>query len=329
MQTNAEKTFHSLKMINDFPFYSAKYFGDYRIKEFIDGSIQSPSDVVPFFELLFSKLGSPVKLSFPIPPNIDSGCSAFYYHFNNKSIIGKNLDWKKDPVLLLKTSPKDGYSALSMVNLSFCDFFGLNSIKYSILLSPYVPLDGMNEKGLVVSMLSVHKGSSYTNDLNKRSVGDFNIIRIILDTCSNVDEAITVFKKYNLMQTGALPLHYLIADKNISCIIEFFDGNINIRENKKLSYLTNFLTLNEAEYETHMETCSRYQLLRDYLTSKNSEMNDTEAKKLLAKTSVFTSAYQVPSTIWSLLFIPEELKLKIKIGKMEQYYSIQILDNKQ
>ena len=52
------------------------------------------------------------------------------------------------------TRPKTGYASMSMVNLSFLGFSPtdhpqpLNSFK--ALAAPYVPMDGVNEKGLAI-----------------------------------------------------------------------------------------------------------------------------------------------------------------------------------
>ena len=148
-----------------------------------------------------------------------------------------------------------------MVNLKFCDLFQSGSFRQSLLLSPYVPLDGMNEKGLVVTMLSVQEPAEYPAIPNKISVGDFNIIRIILDTCRNTDEALSVFEKYNIMQTGVFPIHYLIADKTDSCIVEFFNGKMHTERNTDINYLTNFHILNKPEFEQQRLLCDRYRTL--------------------------------------------------------------------
>jgi hypothetical protein len=93
MQNYAEKTINSVKKMNDFPFYTAEYFGDYKIKEFESGAVKSPSDIVPFFEDMFKKLGAPVTLAGRLPGNIWNGCSAFFCRIkSNKALVGKNLN---------------------------------------------------------------------------------------------------------------------------------------------------------------------------------------------------------------------------------------------
>lgn len=329
METDADKTIQSFKKISDFPFYVAKYHGNYKIQEYKNGAIKSPNDIVPFFQSLFSDLGKPTELSFPQPPKIDLGCSVFFCRDKtNSAIIGKNNDWKRDPILLLKTTPDEGFASLSMVNLKFCDLFQLGSLDHNLLLAPYVPLDGMNEKGLVITTLAVHKGAEYPTKPNQLSVGDFNLIRIILDTCADIDEAITVFDQYNIMPTGPLPIHILIADRNDSCIVEFFEGTKHIKRDQDLNYLTNFLKLKTSDYDNQRNMCNRYQALERKFES-NKKINEVrDAKKLLSKVSVYTEDFQIPSTIYSAIYCPDDLSMKIKIGNESKYYSLSLQESK-
>jgi choloylglycine hydrolase len=108
------------------------------------------------------------------------GCSSFVaVSPQGTRVVGKNLDWRKGPVLLLRAIPEDGYHSLSLVDLSLCDLFGLHEMKYALLTAPYVPFDGMNDQGLTVSMLSLQGASVYPSPPEKPMVGDFNMIRIM------------------------------------------------------------------------------------------------------------------------------------------------------
>jgi len=328
MKSDAEKTIKTLKEINEFPFYTATYYGNYKLGEFKQGAIDSPLAAVPFFEDLFKKMGAPIALSFTTPPALQSGCSAFYCRTGEESnLLGKNLDWKKDPILLLRTRPNDGYNSLTMVNLNFCDLFNIGSLKYKLLLSPYVPLDGINENGLVVTMLSVHEGAEYPFMPNKISVGDFNIIRIILDSCKDVDEALEYFGGYNLRQTGMLPLHYLIADRQKSCIVEFAYGEINIKESSELNYLTNFIKLKNPDYENKKKSCQRYQKIEKELLKNKKILDIPTAQKLLKDVSVFQPHFEIPTTIWSIIYDINQLKMIIRIGKEAKQYTVTLVSS--
>ena len=324
MKGDAKKTIDSLKKINDFPFFTATYCGNYKLDEYKKGAIDSPRAVVPFFEDLFKKIGAPITLSFPHQTPGQVGCSSFYYRTTEGPLLGKNLDWKKDPILLLRTRPDNGYNSLSIVDLNLCDIFGLDDYKYKLLLSPYVPFDGINEKGLAVSMLSVYKDAEYPVKPGRISAGDFNIIRIILDSCGNVDEAVEIMEKYNLMQTSILPLHYIIADKNKSCIVEFTNGKMNINENRKVNYLTNFIKLNNPDYENEKKNCLRYQKIEKTLSEKDPGLNMKSAMDLLNEVAVFQPNFEVPSTIWSVVYNIDLLEIVIKIGKIPKLYSVKL-----
>ena len=319
---DADRTINSLREVNDFPFYTARYYGDYKIREFSEGAVESSAHAVPFFEDMFAELGKPVKLSFPVSPGGSPACSAFFCRNEEKApLIGKNLDWRRDPVLLLKTKPPGGYPSLSLVNLNFCDLFGLKSFEHSLLLSPYVPLDGMNEAGLVVSVLSVDGAASYPEKGNKPSVGDLNMVRVILDSCRNVEKACASFGRYHLMRTGPLPVHYLLADRKESCVVEFFDGKMHLRKSPSRNFLTNFLCLKKPGERESSLPCPRYGRLKERLTEPDKPMDTEEAEKLLRKVSVYREGFEIPSTIWSLVYAPEELKVRIRIGQKRTVYT--------
>ena len=182
--------------------------------------------------------------------------------------------------------------------------------------------------GLVVTTLAVHEGSEYSQQPNQLSVGDFNLIRIILDTCANIDEAIAIIGQYNIIQTGPLPIHLLIADNRESCIVEFFDGKRQIKRDKDVNFLTNFLKLKTSDDEIQRNLCNRYQTLEKRF-NKNKNINDVhDAKKLLLKVSVYTKDFQIPSTIYSAIYCPNDLSLKIKIADESKYYSLLLQESK-
>ncbi len=327
MTADAERTLRSMRQMSDFPFFTATYCADYRLDRFTGGAVKADEDVPGFFEALFQGMGMPVSIGFPRMPERMNGCSAFWAQTPEGSVVvGKNLDWKKDPVLLLRTRPKNGYASLSMVNLSFCDLFGLHSANHSLLLSPYVPLDGVNEKGLVVSMLSVQNGCEYPMAPEKLVVGDFNIIRIVLDRCKTVDEAVTEFTRYNVKQSGPLPVHYFLSDALENCVVELFDGKTRTLKSVGYGCLTNFLKLDRKRYEANRSLCARYRTMERELKAKFGVLTIQEAKDLLRAVSVHQPDYAVPSTIWSLLFTPEERRIRIMIGGGKTYYTAKVAE---
>lgn len=326
MQTekkNAEKTLQTLKKLSDFPFYCAVYHGSYKIPELSAGMEHRSKDISAYYQAFFKEKGYPVPDKDLNIPEKFSVCSAFACGGEDgTSIVGKNLDWKKDPILLLKTAQENSYKTLSLVNLSFCDIFRQNSAKHNLLFSPYVPMDGINEKGLIISMLSVQKPCVYPFDEKKTSVGDFHVIRIILDTCSSIEDAIAVFNEFNILQTGPLPIHYLIHAEGRTCIVELDNGRLKASATEESTYLTNFIKLNNKRFKKERRKCSRYKKMEDVLHKKEGLLNEQEADELLVELSVFTPEYAIPSTIWSVLYYPEKFGMKIKIGQDNTKYKV-------
>lgn len=329
MGTTVERTIQSLRKVSDFPFFTASYYADYRLDTFTNGSIASLEDIPRFFEELYDGLGYPEGrgLSAKWPGSI--GCSAFSTRSQEgKRIVGKNLDWRKGPVLLLRTFPPNGYSSLSIVDLSLGDLFGLQSYIYSLLTSPYVPFDGMNDQGLTVSMLSVETESQYPSPSGKQPVGDFNIIRILLDRCRSVEEAILLFYSFDIIQSGPLPIHYIITDPMESCIVELSGGKIRVSRTEEPVAITNFLKIESPAYEFNRNNCVRYRKMEDFFTRRSGCVSKEEAMRLLGAVAVFQPEYAIPSTIWSVVFSPDDLQLRIRIGNRGPSYRVELTDDR-
>jgi len=298
----------SLRKVNDFPFFTARYRGDYRLAAFLGGAIRSPADVVPFFEDLFSRQGIPVKLGQVVPPPRLPACSAFFARtVEGGPVVGKNLDWKRCPVLLLHTRPAQGFASYALSDLDLCDLFGLGSLDHSLALAPYVPFDGINEAGLVVSMLSVLEPCTYPRSEHGPSVGDFNLIRVLLDTCATAEDAVATLRTLTVLQTGPLPVHYLIADQNRACIVEFVDGDVREQWAGDHLHLTNHLVTKPG---ARPRDCPRFERLHRHFAKGGGGT----AQGLLRELEVRQPGFAPPSTIWSVVFSPGDPGLKVRVG---------------
>lgn len=324
----AERTIRSQTKIADFPFFVGTYYADYELDRFTDGSIRSVSDMPAFFSTLYANLGYPATIDprrvEPLPGDA-VGCSAFAGNSPDGSrVVGKNLDWRWDPILLLRTTPPNGYRSLTIVDLSLCDIFGLGRSPYALLTAPYVPFDGMNERGLTVSILSVQSAAEYPTSPGKMPVGDFNIVRILLDRCATVDEAIATFGKYQIVQSGPLPVHYLISDLHDHCIVELCCGETHVLRPERYACVTNFLHACKPERETTEDLCERYRLMERFLQTGSGVFSIERAKELLSQVAVFQDGYSLPSTIWSVVFTPDDSTVRIRIGAVGPYYRVRL-----
>ena len=98
--------------------------------------------------------GIPVKVEAP-----KFACSAFCAEAPGSVLMGRNYDFKDDTsALLVRTHPKGGYASIAF---SALNNLGANmpeeSLKGKIaaMLGPFASLDGINEKGVSIAVLTL------------------------------------------------------------------------------------------------------------------------------------------------------------------------------
>jgi len=124
-------------------------------------------------------------------------------------------------------------------------FAGMN-----VDIAPNIVADGMNEKGLVVSLLYLPGYAEYLPaDASKsaRTIGSWQVANWLLSTCTTVAEAKAALESetaYIAEQDfppfkGLLPVHYYIADSTGAVLIaEFVNGKLRLHEDP-IGILTN------------------------------------------------------------------------------------------
>lgn len=285
------RTLSSLQKINDYPFYTMTYEGDYPLELF-----------VKLQDIAFSRM---LKNSIEKNISMDDNCTCFMSPDNSGGYLyGRNLDSRREGIgLLLFTKPKNKYASVSMVELGSLGYSSETSIlgsrlpdmwvyRTNLLLAPYVPRDGMNECGLVVSTLNVPH-SEVTFDNKKITVSRWQATRLMLDHAANVDEAISLLSKYNIY-TGPSGLHYLLADSSgDSAIVEFLDGKIEVvRSDDTWQVASNFIA---AKYEAVRTGQDRFDKANDYLKKMQGNISEKEAMNILEIVSQ-------SGTVWSSLY---------------------------
>ncbi|WBB76321.1 linear amide C-N hydrolase [Micromonospora sp. WMMD1128] len=196
-----ERTLASLRKVDDLPLYEMTYVGDYDPTAGVAGA-DPPS---PFGCSLFAALGD-----------------------RDRPLFARNFDWEPNPALVLRTDPPDGYASLSLVDISYLGVTADPAGDRRLLDAPLLPFDGMNERGLAVG-LAADDGARAEPVSGRPTVGSVRILRLVLDSAATVDEAVTVFERYNLDFDGGPPLHYLLADATgASAVVEFVDGKLTV-----------------------------------------------------------------------------------------------------
>jgi Linear amide C-N hydrolases, choloylglycine hydrolase family len=274
-------TLDSLKKVDDYPLYTMHYYGAYGQRAWSD-SRREFADV-------------------PLSPAW--ACSLFAALGDaNNMLYGRNFDWEYSPALLLYTHPPDGYASLSMVDIAYLGFGGdrVSTVadlplteRRALLRAPFLPFDGMNERGLAVGMAAVPPGD-VKPDPDKDTLDSLMVIRMMLDHAGSVDEAVAILQRYNVDMEGGPPLHYLIADRSgRAALVEFYQGKLFVTPNQTPWHqATNFLL---SAFESPEGQCQRYDAISRQLAKTQGSLGTSDAIKLLEQVSQ-------PHTQWSITY---------------------------
>ena len=219
---NVEPVFTGFRKVDDYPLYVVHYNDGYGFSEYL--ATGETTLTGGFYR---------------------PGCIVFTASGGGMTLMGRNFDFPSNPALLLYTNPPDGYASVSMVDLGYFGY-SLDSLPQeddlgSLLTAPYLPFDGMNEKGLVVSMAAIPEAQAPESD-GKTTIGEIQAIRLLLDYAEDVDEALTLLTEYNVEMTTP-PIHYMITDRSgASVVVEYLRGEMHvIMEETPYQVMTNFV----------------------------------------------------------------------------------------
>ncbi len=143
-------------------------------------------------------------------------CTAFTLTDADGSVhMGRNYDFKIDTsALLLYCSPKDGYKSIGFAALSNASANhpdGSIKEKLSCLTAPFICLDGINEKGVSIAVLTLDS-EPVNHDTGKPSITPTIAIRLVLDRAATTQEAVDILSAYDMFATGGRDYHYYITD---------------------------------------------------------------------------------------------------------------------
>jgi penicillin V acylase-like amidase (Ntn superfamily) len=313
-------TLSTLKQVNSYPFYTMTYDGDYGFDDFLKQGAHSDRDIEKF---VTSRLLKGIPIQFNVT---GAGCSAFAAkNGQGEALYGRNFDFKYTPSLLVKTKPENGYASVSMVNLSFAGYTKENLPKpqqtssFLTLAAPYLPFDGMNEKGVAMALLAVPAVQT-PQDKDKVTLNTTAMIRLVLDKAANVDEAVALMEKYNIYFSGDVKCHYLIEDASgKSVVVEYWNNKLQtVKTNESYQVSTNFIQYGGINLGEGYTEFKRYDIIHNSLSKTNGVLNEKEAM------AVLKSAGQ-ESTQWSAVYNLKELKGEVCIaGDYSHPYSFSL-----
>ena len=165
--------------------------------------------------------GVPIEVNAP-----KFACSAFRAQTTDGDfLMGRNYDFKDDTsALLVHTDPADGYESICF---SALNNLGANSPDSSVkgrvaaLLGPFAALDGINEKGVSIAVLTLDSEAA-DQRTGRQAINTSLAIRLVLDRAATTQQAVDLLARYDMHAMAGRDYHFFVSDaQGDSRIIEW------------------------------------------------------------------------------------------------------------
>lgn len=237
------RTIEKVTDYEDYNLYSMDVKYDYDLDRVIEYGITDDQSLVDaIVEEAIPIL--PVQIDVP-----DFGCSAFTLQEADGDILmGRNYDFRRDTsAMLVYCEPEDGYKSVGFAAL---DNISANTPKETMkkklatLTAPFICLDGMNEKGVSIAVLTLDSESVHQNT-GKPVIGTTLAIRLILDRAASTAEAVELLQQYDMFASGGRDYHFYITDSTGDGRVIEYDCESETRElvATPVRSVTNFFAL--------------------------------------------------------------------------------------
>lgn len=283
-------------------FSAVRFEGEDGVAEFLaGGGAKTDREVVQFLAGRFLA-GNEGALSM----NTQSfGCSTISVaNEEGAYLFGRNFDWNTCDALVVTSYPQEGYASVSTVNMDFIHqgvgmAERLLSDDMMTIAALYAPLDGMNEKGLCVSVNMIQDGTPIEQNSEKPDITTTTAVRLLLNQAATVEEAVELLGKCDLHASMNYMVHFAIADSTGNSVaVEYINNEMVVI---KTPVLTNFyLAEGEKQGIGTSQSHERFDILTKTLEEKPA-MTQTDVRDALDSVSKDNFG-EFESTEWSIVF---------------------------
>ena len=318
-------TIEKITEYDDYNLYEIDIKYDYSLKDVIDYGIK---DNQSFADAILKEALPLIHVSIKVP---SFGCSAFTIRTQDgKVMMGRNYDFKLDTsALLVHAAPADGYKSIA--------FAALNNIgadnadkniktKLSCLTAPFVCLDGINEKGVSIAVLTLDSKPTDQSrmDNGKKTIGTSLVIRLVLDYAATTEEAVKLIAQYNMLATSGRDYHFYITDASGDGRVVEFDCNSPDRKMTvtKSDAVTNFFIMYKDLVEPNQKNeqyghgKERYNAILETINNeKDAESIETAWNALKASSQEPNPEDVTSNTQWSIVFSNTDKKADIALRR--------------
>ena len=288
--------------------YVMDYYSEYDLDEVIAADIDNNAQLAEYVAKRVGK-GLPIKIkSSQVASDGEEmqvfNCTSFQAQQKggNGYYYGRNYDYFNNPTMVTYSHPKQGYASVAVSDMSHFGYRldklprGLQH-KVMCLASIYAPVDGMNEKGLCTSIMAIpHQPAQQSS--GKHKVGTTVLMRLFLDRCATVDEALKLVDSLDICHDTKVGsgYHYMVADAKGDCAVIEFDKEdgwktLVVRKSADTNNMlvTNHL-LSPKYFTTEPDPAVgnplskswwRYETVSEYLNKHNGTLTLEEAQEAL------------------------------------------------
>ncbi len=194
---------------------------------------------------------------------------------------GRNFDWNKEDGTIWFTPAQAEDHGFLIIEQEGFDY----------------PYEGMNDQGLFIAIAAVPKTKIHFSILKPIRVS-CEMVTIVLEKASTVEQAIPLFHKYSIMfgtHLGYPLIHYMIVDKEgNSAVIELVNNKIVVTRNEtNYQVMTNHYVSESGSTLSSSNTEQRYKIINE--TLEKEKPSQEFVRRLLGEVSQ-------KHTIWSNVY---------------------------
>ena len=337
------RTLATVKQVADNPYlYLMQYKAAYDLDDVIEKDVDTNAELLDYVVSRIGK-GLPIKISSSQVADENGELQTFNCtSFQAKQAegegywYGRNYDYFKNPTLVTISRPKHGYASIACSDMSHIGY-SLDKLpqkflsRINCLAGIYAPVDGINEKGLCISIMALPKQASQ-QDTPKHDVGTTMIMRLWLDRCATVEEALALLETVDVRHDAAVGsgYHYMVADASGHCAVVEFDKDdgwktliVRKPEGENSMLVTNHL-LNPKHYTTEPDIAVgnpnskswwRYETAGAYLRAHNGILTFDQAQECLSQVhwvDLPLPSGQVEDTQYSNVYNQKDITLSLR-----------------
>ena len=224
--------------------FEMNYTADYKLAEMMEKGCGSlPESLL----LLYEKLLPESRMLVLNASTQGVGCSTFSSACSDGGyVLGRNYDYpvKGCYYVMVRTAPENGYKSIGLADVSALladpdpkNPFSTVRNQEITLFAPFSVLDGINEKGFMCSFMQLEYESTM-QDRGKTQMLSNWILRILLDKCETVQEAIAMMDSFDIrsiFQNEDMDLHYILADAyGDRAIVEYVANEMHVLRTSEL-----------------------------------------------------------------------------------------------